>query len=573
MKKALNISKILVLGFVLIMGFNSCKDTTTNPVDASKFEGIVTDNTDNPVPNAVVDAFIGNTYIVSDTTDESGNFSLSGLPTNPDKVYIRITSNGFKQIWQELKKFLDDQKFGADRRIRIYRGDSCQSYVSIIVKDSVSGNGLSNVSVKISQFNQTISLGKTNDAGIISFGNFCPGEFNLRIYKDGYKVIEQSFVVGEKDTLTKDFLLVKNPEVQCCSQLNVFVKDIKTNSGVPGAEVKLTKSGTDQNTLLKTNDAGYVTFNDVCTGNYWIRISKSGYKVLEQDGIIFQSCDTLNMTFQLSQIQQDTCCNGSLTIYPKDSVTGAVISGAVVKLWKNGQLIKTVTVSNGEPAKFNELCQGTYGVSVAQEHYNEKEKSFEIACNQTKEEPIYLSKIQQDTCCDNKIIIYAKDSTSNAALANATVRLSQNGQTITTKTTDAHGRVAFENLCTGTYTLNITKDGYKNLEIHQEVSCHTSKELTEFLARTPCHTAVLKFQTKDYDSGEILANVKVVISLNGLVIFEGRTNSEGNIVIDGLTAPDVYEATFTTDGYQTRTIEMTFVECNVLTETAKLKKN
>ncbi|MGB9702568.1 MAG: MSCRAMM family protein [Candidatus Kapaibacteriota bacterium] len=573
MSKYLKIFVGVAFSFVLLMSINSCKDSSTNPTDATTLDAVVTDATNNPVPDAVVEAFLGNTFIISDSTDENGAFSLHDLPPTPEKIIIRIKAKGFNDFEQELSKFFQDKKFGEDKKIKMMRGDSCKSYVSFFVKDSATGNPLGNVYIKIRIGQDIIAMGKTNEFGKISFGNFCAGEYGLRISKDGYKVIEKNMIVGENDTVNNVILLVKNPEIKCCSQLNILVKDNETNAPIAGAEVKLTKVGTEDKIIKTTNDDGFVSFNDLCTGKYWIRIAKDGYKVLEEDGISFEDCDTLNKSFGLKKMEQDTCCKSVLVIYPKDSITKEIINGAVVKLWKNGQLIKTITISNNQPATFYELCEGTYGVSINQENYNGKEATYSFGCNQAKTEILYLSKKQSDSCCDNKIIIYAKDSTGQA-IVNAKVILYKNGQAIKYLLTNEYGRVAFEQLCTGTYGFNIVKEGYSTLEFQQEVGCHQTKELTKVLVKNlPCNTAILKFQTKDYDSGAILTNVKVVITLNGEVVAEGYTNNEGYFAKTGLTAPNTYVATFTYDGYQTRTIEMKFVECNTLMETAKLKKN
>jgi hypothetical protein len=562
------------LSLVLLISVNSCKDSSTNPTNTSNLEGIVTDATNNPVPEATVEAYIGNTFVISDSTDENGAFSLHDLPPTPEKVIIKIKAKGFNIFEQELPKFFTDKKFGEDKKIKILRGDSCKSYVSFFVKDSATGAPLAKVQILIRIGQDVIAMGKTNEYGKISFGNFCAGEYGLRISKDGYKVIEKNMLVGENDTVNNVILLVKNPEVKCCSQLNILVKDSETNAPIAGAEVKLTKVGTEDKIIKTTNNDGFVSFNDLCTGKYWIRIAKDGYKVLEEDGIGFVDCDTLNLSFGLIKIQQqDTCCKGVLVIYPKDESTKAIINGAVVKLWKNGKLLKTITIENNEPAKFYELCEGTYGISVSNENYNGKEANFTFVCNDYKTETLYLSKKQSDSCCDNKIIIYVKDSTGQA-ISNAKVILYQNGKVLKYLLTNDLGRVAFEQLCTGNYGFNIVKEGFTSIEFVQEVGCHQTKELTKVLAKNlPCNTAILKFQTKDYDSGAILSNVKVVITLNGNFIADGYTNNEGYFSKTGLTAPNTYVATFTLDGYQTRTIEMKFNDCTTLMETAKMKKN
>lgn len=836
--KILPILTLSIFVFTLILGINSCKENSTSPTDTIDFTGIIVDASDNPVGEATILAFDNSGQIAKDTTDEFGAFSLTGIPSDFQDVKIKISANGFPDNQYDFQSILKDGKYKNSKKVRLQRNDTCKGLVVITVKDSSTGNPIQYAEVKITHGGQIEAFGKTGENGKISFGNFCAGTYSLRLSREGYKVFETSFTLGEADTLNETFLLAKYIQQNCCSQVNVTVKEDGTDNVIANAQVKLARVGGDYR-IQNTNENGKTSFNEVCDGTYWLRVAKDGYQVKEQDGISFQGCDTTNVTiylkknlnccgafyvtvkdsatgnplqgvtvkifkegwagaskttgelgkvnfgelcpgkywariskdgykvieddftitecdtitwnvnlvknadtccdnkiiaviknaegqvlanakvmlykngqlltykltgddgkatfeqlctgtyginvikegygskefsfgtltctqtkdasitltanqpccgyfnptvldsasksalqgatvkitkegwagaskltgdngktyfgelcpgkyfvriskdgykvfegdftivtcdtiiktYYLAKIGSDTCCDNKLIIYPKDDVNKTVINGAVVKLWKNGQVIKTVTIENGYPAKFLELCTGTYGVSINAEGYKEKEASYTFTCTQTKEETLYLTK--KDSCCDNKVVINVKDSETGNVVANATVKLRKSGTLLTYKVTGDNGQVVFENLCSGSYSIAIYRDGYQTKEYEVgELICHQTKELSAPITKNaPCNTASIKYKLVDYDSGLPVQGASVTLKLNDEIIATGTTTDGGYYVKEGLTAPNTYVLVYTKDGYQSVTVAIQMSTCKLYTETVKIKKN
>lgn len=655
---------LLILGIILLS--NSCKENTNTPTDTQNLVAKLVDAAENPVPDAMVFALKGNTSISTDTTDDNGTFELANIPTDLSGITLLVKASGFPEMKTELNKLMKSNEFNSGKKFKIMRQDSCKSSVTITVKDSASGNPLANVWVKVSKEDQIYAKIKTNSDGKIIVTNLCSGKYWYRIAPDGYKVMENYFILGENDEQTITVSIPKIVQQNCCSQLNVKVIDNETGNPINEAEVKIAKSGADWYTKKYTNSDGNVTFGELCDGKYWIRVAKDGYKVKEEDGFIFSECDTLSATIKLIKStpssdscygafnilvkdnsngnpiagaevkltkegwdgakkytddngktsfgqllpgkyfvriakdgyqvietyfyiekcdtvnwekklikseQKDTCCAGKIIVYPKDESSKTIINGAVVKLWKNGQLIKTLTISENQPAKFLELCEGKYGISVTATNYKGKETDITLGCNKAEEVVLYLSKNQQDTCCNNKLIVYVKDDQSGQALKNAKVRIWNGRQQLTYKVSDDNGMVVFEELCKGTYGVDIIREGYQSIEFQFEVNCNDTKEITKTLkANEPCNTAGLKFFVKDYENGTPISGATVVIKANGQVVAEGTTNSEGYYIKENLSAPVLYSITISKDGYITQTFEIKLKECKLYAETIKLKK-
>lgn len=663
LQKIITFTIAIVLASVL---FFSCKDNSTAPIETQQLTAYLVDASDNPVPDAYVQAFQGNSKISSDTTNDDGQFELANIPIDLTNIYLIIRASSFPETKTELNKVMKSNEFNSGKKFKILRSDNCKSSITITVQDSANGNPLANVWVKVSKEDQIYAKIKTNSEGKIIITNLCSGKYWYRVAPDGYKVVEGYFILGENDQQSITIKVSKIQQQNCCSQLHIKVIDNDSGQPINNAEVKLAKTGTDWYTKKYTNADGKVTFGEICDGKYWIRVAKDGYKVKEEDGFIFSECDTLEAIIKLikntpppdscygafyltvldnangnpiagadvkltkegwegarkstsdngkvsfgqlapgkyfvriakdgyqvietyfilekcdtivwerkltKSEQKDTCCAGKIIIYAKDESSKAMINGAVVKLWKGGQLIKSITITENQPAKFTDLCEGQYGISVNAENYNGKEMNISLGCNKTEEATLYLTKKQQDSCCNNKLIVYIKDDSTGQALKNAKVRIWKNGQQLTYKLTDENGKAVFEQLCKGSYGVDVIRESYQSIEFQFEVNCNDTKEITKTMKiNQPCTTAGLKFLVKDYENGTPISGATVVIKANGQVIAQGTTNAEGYYIKENLAAPFVYSITISKDGYQTQTFEITVKECKLYGETVKLKK-
>jgi hypothetical protein len=568
---------LITLLVIVLLSVYSCKDNSTNPIQTEDVVGIIIDANDLPISEALVEAYETEellNLVCSDTTDEEGNFTLPQVPMNLDKVHIMVKKSGFPNFKIKLKDLFDNKDFEKDKKIKMKRDDTCKGFISAVVKDSATGNPIPNIWVKILQDKELVAKVKTDSLGKISVGNLCPGNYRTVIILDNYKGLEENFTLGESDSLELTYLLKKLEKQNCCGQFTIIVVDDSTNSPVSNAQVKLAKVGGDYR-YLTTDENGKVVFNEVCDGKYWIRIAKDGYAVKEDDNIEFSDCDTLSKTYAIQRKQEEEKCCGMFYFTAKDSLTNYVIANVEVKLTKEGWAgSKKYTSENGQ-INFNELCAGKYYVRIYKENYKVIEASFTHSGNcDTTNWTKYLVKAEQDSCCNNKLIVYAKDDSTGAALKNAKVRLWQGGSMITYKLTDENGKAVFEGLCKGTYAFDIIREGYKSVENSVEFGCDQTKEFTMEMSKIlPCQTAIFKFITKDYDSLFILTNVKIVIKSGEEVIEDGYTNQDGYFVADGLIAPKNYVISFTKEGYESKTIEIKLTECKTISETIKLKKN
>jgi uncharacterized repeat protein (TIGR01451 family) len=117
----------------------------------------------------------------------------------------------------------------------------------------------------------------------------------------------------------------------------VYVRDGNTNALISGATV----SGAG--TSGSTGSAGTVKFSNLQIGSYSFSASKSGYISGSSSASVIKAGDSLSVTIYLTPI-------GSITVYVRDQVTNALISGATVSGAGLDQPISVSQTVNGASA-------------------------------------------------------------------------------------------------------------------------------------------------------------------------------------------------------------------------------
>jgi hypothetical protein len=68
---------------------------------------------------------------------------------------------------------------------------------------------------------------------------------------------------------------------------------------VPGAQISLTRQGTESAEQRSTNEAGYFFFPDLIPAKYDIRVAKDGFKTVLREGVTIVTADRARLDFQL----------------------------------------------------------------------------------------------------------------------------------------------------------------------------------------------------------------------------------------------------------------------------------
>lgn len=551
--------RFLALLACIAVLFYACKDdnpvTSSNPVSVT---GTVVDGEGHAVPGAVLEIHDAKPSVASviayDTTDDYGVFSLSDLPNGGAGLFVRVNHPYYKPLVSALGEVLGSAKEGR-ARVKLLNNDSCCGIVALTIVDTTSNTALPGVEVKLRTGGQRVAVGTSDAQGRIVFRNVCAGEYNVRLAKQGFRVLEANLAVDECDsvgfTLRMSPLGTSGSDTCCRGVATVVVRDSTTNAPVTGATVKLRKGGVLLTTLTANGD-GLVRFTGLCPGAYSFLILREGYATHEIN-MTTECNDTLSLEASMRAVQNsnDSCCRGVVHIVVRDSSNNAVLTGVKVKLWQGSQL-KAQETSGPNGVVFSNLCAGSYRLSISRDGYGVKEFEIRLTCNDTLEMTKYMTS--PDSCCNNRIKIMARNSATGQAIANATVKLWKNGVLVKTLATNSDGYAVFEELCRGEYGVSISREGYTGSEFQVQVSCSSNEVLTASLVpeqSNECCAGVIRLVLRDSVSNSVVNNASVQLWKGGQKLSVLATNGDGVVLFANL-CEGRYVLNVSREGYNNR---------------------
>jgi uncharacterized surface anchored protein len=563
----------VVLSLVLLA---ACAKTPTGPEPTSKtVSGILQSPEGYAIPEAVVDAYSSaNQKITSDTTTDEGAFTLSSLPDDLSKVNLRISHPEYATTSVELQSAI--AKTGGSTSgipVVMETDDSCCG--TLVVTVTSGGSSLNEAQVRVRHGDHTLATGYTNDHGMFVMHHVCPGEYNLRVAKTGYSVSEPNFSLSDCDSVGVGVSLTQTSTEHdtCCGGIfRINVSDSASGEGLAGGTVTMTRSGV---TRSATIEHGYVIFREVCAGQYVFHVSKDHYRTIEFSETMHCN-DSITMNRVLaaeSTSGTDSCCGGSITLYARDSASNELLNSGTARLWHGSTMLQSKTVSS-TGTHFEHLCEGTYQISLSRDGYHSTEFNVEVGCNEdVTVTRLLVAEHAADTCCGGAVSLVVRDSTTNAVISGATVRLYMSGSLQHTATTNGDGGVHFGSLCNGNCRMTVNKDGYGERVIEFELGCNQSREFSTKLlsiSHDTCCNAIMQIHVLDSAQSAELTGATVTVRYHDVTVAHGTTNGDGNWAADGLCGDRTYVVTISKDGYNTKSINWTFTDCHTYTETFRL---
>jgi hypothetical protein len=575
---------MLLLGIVL----GACQEETpvnSDPTAGKVVSGVLRDEQGFIVPNAVVQALAPSAVSLAvDTTDEYGGFTLDGLPEDLASLQLKVGHPDFKPFAVGLAEAMMNAGAPTGLLLSMEHNDSCCGRLSLRVSSQSNNALLSDAEVRVRRNGTLVTTVSTDSTGTITFENLCGGNYSLRIAKTGYAVVERNVGIEHCDSTSLDIRMETSggngSDDSCCGgYLRIIPRDSATNNVITGASIRINRPGTAGRTLTSNGDGAI--FREVCQGQWEVRIAREGYRVVEFS-VTMECDDSVVTTRTLASNGQgnDTCCDGRVTVIARDSSTNALLTGATIRMWRGGTLVATRTMS-GEGVTFEDLCSGQYGFDVTRDGYRHSEFALTLECNSVREVTRRLLRESNtgDTCCRGVIEVDVADSTTGAALANATVRLWRGSQQIRSLTTSSNGSVRFAELCEGNYGVSIHREGYISREFDLELGCNQARGFSLRLLSDndpdTCCNAVLRLRVKDSTVANDgwLSGVSVTISRGNSVVASGTTNSDGRYGREELCGQSTYTVTFSKEGYQSKSVTFTYTECRTIEETIRLSPN
>jgi protocatechuate 3,4-dioxygenase beta subunit len=371
---------------------------------------------------------------------------------------------------------------------------------------------------------QEVASTTTDSKGAFKFDRLPKERMDLLVSAQNFAPIREVGYDPDKPASGGTPLVVQMaPPDSCCSGSVTVTVTNASNQPLNDAKVQLRRNGVELGWVY-TNAQGIATFDSLCPGVYNLRISKDGFAVTEPNFLIDASCNAAVVAATL-QAAGTVCCAGVVTVTIKD-VTATPVAGALVKLWKDGQVLRTATTNSSGVASFDSLCTGKYGVSVNVTGMTEREANAYINANC---DPYAVNlTLEPLPCCSGSVTVTVRDST-NTPIAGAKVQLRRNGKELTYAMTNAQGVVVFDSLCAGTYNLRISKDGFAVQEPNVTIGPDCGPQSVN-IGLAPlgqvCCTGVLTVTVKDA-TGNPIAGATVKLWKAGVLLNTLTTNANG----------------------------------------------
>ena len=340
-----------------------------------------------------------------------------------------------------------------------------QSSLNIKVKDTDSGDGISNVLVTIKDASgNTIVSSLTNELGELT--NTLPyGSYTVSaITPNGYAVIEDQTITLTSETGHE---LVLETQLLTCS-LDLEIKDSDGNA-VYGGSVQVVNSKNEVVHTVELNGVVNVTIPELPLDTYTIKVVNCDTDTyLQPETISIALNEEKNYTQYLTfdkVLPAVTTGSVNITMYDEDGTQAAMTSDVLIAIYDeyDNMILCDYVLLDGT-ISFSELTEGKYRASVfmADAPYAATDKSdvnFEVVAGEITEINMTLYKG----------IGAAKFNVTNATTGNPVaglvVELFKDGTSIGTYQSDENGQIIIDDMEAGTYTYVVVSvpDGYENV--------------------------------------------------------------------------------------------------------------
>jgi protocatechuate 3,4-dioxygenase beta subunit len=529
---------------------------------------VISDADSSVISGAAIKLYQGNTYKRKAMTDKDGLHVFEKVCEG--SYWVRIFKKGY-----EVKEIAGINIKGCDDDGKVYltvfltkenNNPDCKGILKVNVKNKENGDIVKQAFVKLMKDGSYVGKAYSKD-GVMVFDGLCEGGYKIIVTAKGYLTEDANVKLGKDEEKEITIELQKN---DCCEGvLNVKVIDEKSNP-IEKSEVTLWQNGQKVESQYTDKD-GKVRFDGICEGKYIVEIIKVGYK-----GIEFAQYIQCNANIDVVKVlyeEQTDSCNGKFYMNIIDE-KGNPVKSAMAYLEHNNQKIGMKKSNENGAVSFTALDEGKYHVTITKRGYEEIEFDFYLKCDEVKEEIIQMKSSEDEKCCHGVIQVSVQDD-NGYPLKYVAVKLFQSGKMIDASKTSPNGYMEFIKVCEGTYTLLLTKTGYKEIETKVEIGCdetiEVNKQMEKISGGDSCFTAIMKLQVFN-ENKESIEGAKIIVYLNNQVITDGETNKGGFWYAENLEAPATYSVTVTKDGYKSQEFEMKYDKCKTLMKKVILKQ-
>ncbi len=398
---------------------NNTQDLNLTP---NTLGGQVTDTlTGLPIGGVTVGVTDSSNVVHTVSTDGTGHYSFSGLPTGPATVTAAKT--GYSSATTPMTIVV-----GVNTQNEVLT----PNILTGVVRDASTTLPISGATVTVVDNANVTNVITTGANGFYGVTNIAAGIASVTATKSGYgsATAAPTIVVGSN---VQDLSLTPNT-------LGGQVTDSLTGLPIAGASVGVTDSSNVVHTV-STDGTGHYSFSDLPTGPAALTAGKTGYS----------SASTLLTIVVGSNTQNEVLTPNILTGVIRDAATALPISGATVVVVDNADITNTITTGTNGFYSVTNIAVGVATVTASQSGYS----------SATAGPTIVVGNNAQDlNLTPNALGGQVTDSLTGLRIGGATVVVTDSSNVVHTVSTDGSGFYGITNLPTGSANVTASKTGY-----------------------------------------------------------------------------------------------------------------
>lgn len=510
--------------------------TNTTPVnfvltqDPGFVQGQITDAaTSQPITTAsvVVNILQSNIIVGSALTDSNGNYFISGLPQG--SYTLQIAANDYQTATQGIT-ILANMVTTANVALQPQPGAITGTIIDQITTQPISG-----AVVDIMQGSTIFATLLTNSDGSYLINQLAPGNYIVRVKATNYQTNSQSANVQANSTTTVNIQLLAQP-----GTLTGTVKD-PSSTPLSGAVVTIKNGNIVINTVI-TDAQGNFVIQGLAPGTYSVLASATNYQT-SFGAVTIMANATSQISFSL--IPQPGFANGQVI----DSGTSQPVASATIDLLQNGIIVASLLTDSQGNYNLVGLAPGQYTIRATANNYRIVTVGITIISNQTVTLNFNLDSLPGSV---NGLIT---DSLTSLPIANATIKIYQGINLITSSLSDANGVYNLQGLAQGNYNIVVNADNYQNYTQGVSVQANQVVTVNVSLQQDP---ATITGNIVDSTTLLPIANASVTIFKGSSQVGSSLTDQSGNFVISGLT-PGTYTLIVFSTNHQSNTTTFTVI--------------
>lgn len=519
----------LVHGVIVLANQTSTSNFSLADSPGSVSGAITNAVSGDPIPSAEVAVEWQGTVVATTLSDHDGNYQLVGLA--PGTYVIHVRAADYQSLSQGIKI---TAALNTDLNIALIANPG---QISGTVTETTSGNPISGALVEVQRNGLVVAFGVTSSSGAYAISGIAPGVYSVSIKEKDHQSFLTGAIVLASLTTTVNAELTLSP-----GTISGVVTNDVSGDPIPNAVVTVDVGGTLVGSAV-TNDVGAYLITGISPGSYTIKAQAALFETLVQGAIVLPNATTIsNFSLQVSP--------GSISGTVESEDTGTPISGASVDLKANGSVVATTLTAADGTYSFEGVAPGAYSVLVSAKTFSARIIGANIVALQNTVVDIVLSS--SPGSISGTVV-----TQGNAPIAGAKIEVERGGVLIASVLSDADGNYLITGLAPGSYTIQVTVDGFQHnvqgviVLPDQESTTDFSLEpnpgdiagtVTELLSGLPIAGATVEVQTGNNASTES-------IGIKSTLVFTTRTDALGNYLIENI-APGSYVISVHAKDYQ-----------------------